>query len=198
MMMGKTAADIPTIMRPSTGLTPVRKRLLFNNNNNNNLSEPTKTRNSTKEKARRLRLAIGLYFVLCVSFSVLLFTWTVTSTIHQTRPLTEQQQQQVKTGLRDPFRRIAMSRDMLTAHNHQQTDKKKSEMPQQQQASPRLRLQSGQLQSESNKDLATPSTIANVPEYLRIPDDEHVVQIVNTRYALICNAILSTSLMYHV
>ena len=132
------------------GLTPVKRRLLFR-------------AGTPKEKAQRLRWAIGLYFAMCVSLSVLLFTWTITATFQNGGTA------QDATSWRDPFRRVSM-----TGSSSSRSLWKTDRTEQQQQQPPRW---TPQYDTANNKN-----AMISIPEELRIPDDEPVVQVINTRY----------------
>ncbi|CAB9522524.1 expressed unknown protein [Seminavis robusta] len=141
------------------GLSPVRKRLHF--------QTPRSNSQSKRSLKRRLQILIGLYFVLCVSLSALLFTWTVAKTVDHTES-SSGGFGGTTSFLRNPFRRVTMSRNMLQVSQSQQ---------QQQHAHLQLASQQALQQQRRDDDLSL-----NVPEHLRIPDDEPVVHIINTRF----------------
>ena len=119
--------------------------------------------NTSHEKARRLRWAIGLYFTLCLSLSVLLFTWTFTATLDNDNNSNNNRGWRRRTSssnaalLRDPFQQVSQG------------------------SGGRVVSRSLWTTSENNMIKHPPQQLV-VPEELRIPDDEPVVQIINTRY----------------
>ena len=150
---------------PTPGLSPIRKRLLFQpataaatstssttesisplNSGTNKSSMPRNKKSSTLKgkSAQRLRAAICLYFVLCVSLSALLFTWTVTSTLDQqehhrlwngerfmpSSPSSTTISKSSGTfGFGNPFRRIAQSRSMMHLKKIDQNLQVRYELP---------------------------------------------------------------------
>ena len=147
------------IKKTNRGLTPIKRRLLFR-------------ANTPKEKARRLRWAIGLYFAMCVSLSVLLFTWTLTTFHNHNNAAavsgTAQSLGDAAAGRREnPFHRVSMSgsRSLWKADDHTTQQQQQPPPPQ-------------WTPDNTNNHV----DMISIPEELRIPDDEPVVQVINTRY----------------
>lgn len=161
----------PINRQPFQGLSPVRKRLQFPNFAN--------SRNSKQQRARRLRFAIRLYFVLCVSLSALVFTWMLASTVERHHLPYNPFVASSLSNLRNPFRRVSLSRDML-----QQSDDEQTHGAQQQQQQQRTEAEQlvGRSKQEQGQDTVVPFSNSQVPVHLRIPDDEPVVQVISTRY----------------
>ena len=176
-------------------LAPVRKRLPFT---------PTRWQ-SPRLHASRLRMAVAIWFLLCASLSFLLFTWTLTSTVDRNRKL--ENGGPVIVDLHNPFSRITNSRDILGSASrnlHKSVKKWKGllKAPYHHLASttpihPESSVERSATQNVNNEEQSTPSHlrippiieastivpgVESIPANLRIPQDQPVVQVINTRF----------------
>jgi hypothetical protein len=173
---GSISATPITSRQPFQGLSPVRKRLQFPTFANNH------NHNSKQQRARRLRFAIGLYFVLCVCLSTLAFTWMMASTVDHGGHLTSYNAFVASSlpNLRNPFQRVSMSRNMLQQSEEYETHEIEPSQDQHHQQTEAGQL--GRPKKEQEQNTVVPFSNSQVPVYLRIPDEEPVVQVISTRY----------------
>jgi hypothetical protein len=158
----------PINREPFQGLSPVRKRLQFPTFANH--------RNSKLQRARRLLCAIRLYFVLCVSLSALAFTWMLASTVEHNHLAYNPFDASSLPNLRNPFQRVSVRRNSLQQSDEYQTQ------PQEEQQQQREEAERLVGRSREEQDTVAPFSNSQVPNHLRIPDEELVVQVISTRY----------------
>ena len=124
-------------------------------------------------QARRMKVAIGLYFILCVTLSALLFTWTIMSTVDQQQQLQQRSNNNLRLG-------IASNSKSSTAMKLLQRFKRGRQNNQKILGS--LGEENASASTQPQQELLQPSLQERrAAEALRIPDDEPVVQVIITR-----------------
>lgn len=119
-----------------------------------------------------------MYFVLCVSMSSLLFTWTFTTTVVDDPNMMVHQILSTPQHLRNPFGRITGSRSLAVASTLPAMPSSSRPIP-----AASVPIEKALLRKDSIvENTITPTSITDaVPKHLRIRDDQPIVQIINTR-----------------